>query len=97
MASGITLGEITVVGGGIFGLACAWELARRGARVRLIEAGPGAKTFVLAAGATVELTGWGACGGGSSSEDMESDMCSDGESVPSCSGDCAPKGDDTNA
>ena len=38
MASGITLGEITVVGGGIFGLACAWELARRGARVRLIEA-----------------------------------------------------------
>ena len=30
--------EITVVGGGIFGLATAWELVRRGARVRLIEA-----------------------------------------------------------
>lgn len=31
-------GEVTVRGGGIFGLACAWELARRGAKVRLIEA-----------------------------------------------------------
>ncbi len=28
---------ITVMGGGIFGLALAWELARRGARPRLIE------------------------------------------------------------
>ena len=30
--------DVTVRGGGIFGLACAWEMARRGARVRLIEA-----------------------------------------------------------
>ena len=29
--------DVTVRGGGIFGLSCAWELARRGARVRLIE------------------------------------------------------------
>ena len=30
--------EVTVRGGGIFGLAVAWEIARRGAKVRLIEA-----------------------------------------------------------
>ena len=29
--------DLTVRGGGIFGLSCAWEAARRGARVRLIE------------------------------------------------------------
>lgn len=29
--------DLTVMGGGIFGLSCAWEAARRGARVRLIE------------------------------------------------------------
>lgn len=29
--------EVTVRGGGVFGLACAYEMARRGARVRLIE------------------------------------------------------------
>ncbi len=29
--------DLTVQGGGIFGLSCAWEAARRGARVRLIE------------------------------------------------------------
>lgn len=29
--------RVTVRGGGVFGLACAYELARRGARVRLIE------------------------------------------------------------
>jgi glycine oxidase len=29
--------DLTVMGGGIFGLACAWEAARRGAHVRLIE------------------------------------------------------------
>lgn len=35
--------EITVVGAGIFGLACAWELRRRGAAVRVVEiAHPGA-------------------------------------------------------
>ncbi len=30
--------DLTVMGGGIFGLSCAWEATRRGARVRLIEA-----------------------------------------------------------
>ena len=30
--------EVTVRGGGIFGLAVAWEIARRGTKVRLIEA-----------------------------------------------------------
>lgn len=30
--------EVTIVGAGIFGLACAWALARRGARVRVLEA-----------------------------------------------------------
>lgn len=30
--------EITVAGAGVFGLACAWELLRRGARVRVVEA-----------------------------------------------------------
>lgn len=30
--------EVTVIGAGIFGLAAAWELARRGARVRVVEA-----------------------------------------------------------
>jgi len=40
MASGW---DATVMGGGVFGLACAWEMARRGARIRLIErAGIGA-------------------------------------------------------
>ncbi|RMC34824.1 NAD(P)/FAD-dependent oxidoreductase [Paracoccus alkanivorans] len=29
---------MTVVGGGILGLSCAWELVRRGARLRVIEA-----------------------------------------------------------
>jgi glycine oxidase len=29
--------ELTVRGGGIFGLSIAWEAASRGARVRLIE------------------------------------------------------------
>ncbi|MFD2814074.1 FAD-dependent oxidoreductase [Paracoccus aerius] len=30
--------SVTIIGGGIFGLSCAWEMTRRGARVRLIEA-----------------------------------------------------------
>lgn len=29
--------DLTVMGGGIFGLSCAWEATRRGARVRLID------------------------------------------------------------
>ncbi|MFD1343493.1 NAD(P)/FAD-dependent oxidoreductase [Litorisediminicola beolgyonensis] len=37
--------DVTVRGAGIFGLACAWEMTRRGARVRVIDpGGPGAGT-----------------------------------------------------
>lgn len=43
--------DVTVRGGGIFGLSCAWELARRGARVRLIE------TRHIGAGASGGLVG----------------------------------------
>ncbi|AUH64572.1 FAD-dependent oxidoreductase [Paracoccus zhejiangensis] len=32
------MASVSVIGGGIFGLACAWEMARRGARVRVHEA-----------------------------------------------------------
>ncbi|MCZ0960486.1 NAD(P)/FAD-dependent oxidoreductase [Paracoccus benzoatiresistens] len=32
------LTSVTIIGGGIFGLACAWEMTRRGAPVRLFEA-----------------------------------------------------------
>ncbi len=30
--------SVTIVGGGILGLSCAWELVRRGAKVAVIEA-----------------------------------------------------------
>ena len=33
----MTTADVTVMGGGIFGLSIAWECARRGARVRLVE------------------------------------------------------------
>ena len=43
--------DLTIRGGGIFGLAIAWEAARRGARVRLIEA------HAIGAGASGGLVG----------------------------------------
>lgn len=30
--------SVSIIGGGIFGLACAWEMTRRGATVRVVEA-----------------------------------------------------------
>lgn len=43
--------DLTVRGGGIFGLSCAWAAARRGARVRLIE------TAAIGAGSSGGLVG----------------------------------------
>lgn len=48
----MTTPDVTVMGAGIFGLACAWEMARRGARVRVIETariGAGASGGVVGA------------------------------------------------
>jgi glycine oxidase len=43
--------EVVVVGGGVIGLACAWRLAQRGARVAVLERGePGAGATRVAAG-----------------------------------------------
>jgi len=47
----MTSHDLTVRGGGIFGLAIAWEAARRGARVRLIE------TVRIGAGSSGGLVG----------------------------------------
>lgn len=53
--------DVTVRGGGAFGLACAWACARRGARVRLIEAlriGAGASGGIVGALAPHAPEGW---------------------------------------
>jgi glycine oxidase len=43
--------DVVVVGGGVIGLACAWRLAQRGARVVVLERGePGAGATRVAAG-----------------------------------------------
>jgi glycine oxidase ThiO len=44
--------DITVIGGGVIGLSCAWKLARAGARVQLLERGalPGEEASWAAAG-----------------------------------------------
>jgi protoporphyrinogen oxidase len=46
--------DVAVLGGGPAGLACAWELAERGASVALLEAAP----HVGGMAATVEHRGW---------------------------------------
>jgi glycine/D-amino acid oxidase-like deaminating enzyme len=54
---------VTVVGAGVFGLACAWALARRGARVRLIECvavGAGASGGLVGALSPHAPEGWNA-------------------------------------
>lgn len=53
--------DVTVRGGGILGLACAWACARRGARLRVIEArhvGAGASGGVVGALAPHAPEGW---------------------------------------
>ncbi|MCF8484054.1 MAG: FAD-dependent oxidoreductase [Rhodobacteraceae bacterium] len=48
----MTRPDLTIMGGGIFGLSCAWEAARRGAKVRVIEAahlGAGASGGIVGA------------------------------------------------
>ncbi|MGA0542027.1 NAD(P)/FAD-dependent oxidoreductase [Neotabrizicola sp. VNH66] len=53
--------DVTVRGGGVFGLACAWACARRGARVRLIEPariGAGASGGLVGALAPHAPEGW---------------------------------------
>lgn len=55
--------DVTVRGGGAFGLACAWACARRGARVRLIESraiGAGASGGVVGALAPHAPEAWNA-------------------------------------
>ncbi|MEE4121197.1 MAG: FAD-dependent oxidoreductase, partial [Paracoccaceae bacterium] len=50
------------MGGGVWGLACAWEMARRGARVRVIERdriGAGASGGVVGALAPHAPERWG--------------------------------------
>ena len=43
--------DVVVVGGGVIGLSCAWRLARRGARVAVVERGePGCGATRVAAG-----------------------------------------------
>jgi glycine oxidase len=43
--------DVVVVGGGVIGLSCAWRLARRGARVAVVERGePGSGATRVAAG-----------------------------------------------
>ncbi|MDD3529819.1 MAG: FAD-dependent oxidoreductase, partial [Gallionellaceae bacterium] len=51
--------HIIVIGGGIAGLASAWELARRGARVEVLERGePGRESSWAGAGILSLLLPW---------------------------------------
>jgi methylenetetrahydrofolate--tRNA-(uracil-5-)-methyltransferase len=48
-------GPITIVGAGLAGSECAWQLARRGHRVRLVEMRPNVGTFAHRTGRCAEL------------------------------------------
>ena len=52
--------DAAVVGGGIVGLACAWELRRRGLRVTLIERGRPARESTWAAAGVIAAHHYGA-------------------------------------
>ena len=52
--------DIAIVGGGIIGLACAWELRRRGLRVALIERGRPARESTWAAAGIIAAHHFGA-------------------------------------
>ncbi len=52
--------DVAVVGGGIVGLACAWELRRRGLRVSLIERGRPARESTWAAAGIIAAHHYGA-------------------------------------
>jgi glycine/D-amino acid oxidase-like deaminating enzyme len=59
----MAIADVTVLGGGIFGLSVAWACARRGARVRLVEKrriGAGASGGVVGALAPHTPDGWNA-------------------------------------
>ncbi|MFG1921289.1 glycine oxidase ThiO [Cryptosporangium sp. NPDC048952] len=47
---------VSVVGGGVIGLSCAWALAREGARVTVIEPDPGRGASLVGAGMLAPIT-----------------------------------------
>lgn len=52
--------DVAIVGGGIIGLTCAWELRRRGLRVALIERGRPARESTWAAAGVIAAHHYGA-------------------------------------
>jgi methylenetetrahydrofolate--tRNA-(uracil-5-)-methyltransferase len=47
--------DVTVIGGGFAGAECAWQLARRGHRLRLVEMRPGTSTAAHRTGRLAEM------------------------------------------